>query len=314
MSKNIFAVALSVLVLTACGTTPQRQAETRATPAPIEDRSVGREVQNNQKPIAGSGGYLAGDGPGDNPPANIDAIPDAVPLNEPLHRYANRPYSALEKTYTPLTQAGNFKQRGIASWYGKKFHGQRTSSGEKYDMYLMTAAHPTLPIPSYARVTHVSSGKSVVVRVNDRGPFLHDRVIDLSYTAAHKIGITGNGSSEVEIESVRADSNARPIARAEPVQSVPLEPAAPATNSAPALAVNSNVFLQLGAFNTTDAAEKFLSEMRVKLGDAGKQLSMFSQNNKTRVHIGPYASQAEARSSREGLRARLGFMPMVSLH
>ncbi|MEI7455433.1 MAG: septal ring lytic transglycosylase RlpA family protein [Nitrosomonadales bacterium] len=299
MSKNIFVVALSVLVLTACGTTPQRQTESRATPAPIEDRSTGQD----DKPVAG--GYLAGDGPGANPPANIDAIPDAVPVSEPLHRYANRPYSALDKSYTPLTQAGNFKQRGIASWYGKKFHGQRTSSGEKYDMYLMTAAHPTLPIPSYARVTHVASGKAVVVRVNDRGPFLHDRVIDLSYTAAHKLGITGSGSSEVEIESVTADS--RPIAKNEAVQSVPLE----ATTSA---ASGSNVFLQLGAFSSKEAAEKFLSEMRGKLGDAGKQLTLFSQDNKTRVHIGPYASQMEARNSREGLRAKLGFLPMVNLH
>jgi len=302
MSKNIFVVALSVLVLTACGTTPQRQTESRATPAPIEDRST------DDKPVGG--GYLAGDGPGANPPANIDAIPDAIPVNEPLHRYANRPYSALDKSYTPLTQTGNFKQRGIASWYGKKFHGQRTSSGEKYDMYQMTAAHPTLPIPSYARVTHVASGKSVVVRVNDRGPFLHSRVIDLSYTAAHKLGITGSGSSEVEIESVTADS--RPIARTEAVQSVPLDPVA--TNSATPAAAGSNVFLQLGAFGSKEAAEKFLSEMRGKLGETGKQLILFSQDNKTRVHLGPYASQIEARNSREALRSKLGFMPMVNLH
>lgn len=304
MSKNILVVALSVLVLTACGTAPQRQTESRATPAPIEDRSAPAE-----KPVPG--GYLAGDGPGDNPPANIDAIPDAVPVNEPLHRYANRPYAALDKTYTPITTPGNFKQRGIASWYGKKFHGQRTSSGEKYDMYLMTAAHPTLPIPSYARVTNVATQKSVVVRVNDRGPFLHDRVIDLSYTAAHKLGITGNGSTEVEIESVTADSHVRAIAKVDAVQSTPLEPAA-APASAPVS--GSNVFLQLGAFNTSDAAEKFLAEMRAKLGDVGKQLSLFTQNNKTRVHIGPYASLADARNSREGLRAKLGFMPMVNVH
>jgi rare lipoprotein A len=309
MSKSIYIVALAALILSACGSAPQRQTETRATPAPIEDRSTGVH-----KPIPGSGGYLAGDGPGDNPPANIDAIPDAVPVAEPLHRYANRPYAALDKSYTPLTAPGNFKQRGIASWYGKKFHGQRTSSGEKYDMYLMTAAHPTLPIPSYARVTNVATQKSVLVRINDRGPFLHDRVIDLSYTAAHKLGITGNGSSEVEIESVTADNNVRPIARAEAVQSVPLEPEAPATGSAPVASTGGNVFLQLGAFSSREAAEKFLSQMRVKLGDAGRQLLLFSQNNKTRVHIGPYASQAEARSSREGLRDKLGFMPMVSLH
>lgn len=301
-------VILAALALTACGTAPQRQAQT----APIEDRSASQGGVPNA-PKTG-GGYLAGDGPGDNPPANIDAIPDAVPVNEPLHRYANRPYAALDKNYTPLTAPGNFKQRGIASWYGKKFNGQRTSSGEKYDMYAMTAAHPTLPIPSYARVTNVATQKSVVVRVNDRGPFLHDRVIDLSYTAAHKLGIVGNGSSEVEIESVTADSPiARldtPIVRPEPVQSVPLEPA-PAQVAA---AGDGKVFLQLGAFNSEAAAEKFLEQMRSKLGDMGRQLMLFNKDNKTRVHIGPYASVAEARTSREGLKDKLGFMPMVNMH
>lgn len=312
MYKNIIVVALAAMVLTACGTTPQRQEEKPIILAPIIDRSSGHPVQSGQKPASGSGGYLAGDGPGENPPVNLDATPDAVPVTEPLHRYANRPYVALDKTYTPQTQPGNFRQRGIASWYGKKFHGQRTSSGEKYDMYAMTAAHPTLPIPSFARVTNVATQKSVLVRINDRGPFLHDRVIDLSYTAAHKLGITGIGSSEVEIESVTADSSARPIARAEAVQSVPLEPVAPVTTST--AAISGNVFLQLGAFNTNEAAEKFLVEMRAKLGDEGKQLSLFNQNNKTRVHIGPYASQVEARNSREGLRDKLGFMPMVNMH
>jgi rare lipoprotein A len=318
MSKQIVILALAALALTACGTTPQRQAQTRAIPAPIESRPIEQpaaKAVSSVKPAPGSGGYLAGDGPGENAPANLDAIPDAVPVLEPLHRYANRPYAALDKTYTPMTQPGNFRQRGIASWYGKKFHGQRTSSGEKYDMYAMTAAHPTLPIPSFARVTNVATKKSVVVRINDRGPFLHDRVIDLSYTAAHKLSITGNGSTEVEVESITAGADSREIARAGAVQSLPLEAAAPATNSAPvAVAADSNIFLQLGAFSTQEAADKFLKEMRAKLGDAGKRLILFSQNNKTRVHIGPYASQAEARSSREGLRDRLGFMPMVNLH
>ncbi|MDP1593154.1 MAG: septal ring lytic transglycosylase RlpA family protein [Gallionella sp.] len=310
MIKRIATLASVALLLSACGTTPQRQSETRATPAPIEDRSTAQTVV---KPTEGSGGYLAGDGPGENIPANLDAIPDAVPASEPLHRYANRPYVALNKTYTPQTVAGNYKQRGIASWYGKKFHGQRTSSGEKYDMYAMTAAHPTLPIPSYVRVTNVATQKSVLVRVNDRGPFLHNRVIDLSYTAAHKLGIISNGSSMVEVESVTAESNARPIARAEKVQTVALEPAAPSGASA-AVTSASNVFLQLGAFSTPQAAEQFLAEMRAKLGEVGRQLSLFTQNNKTRVHIGPYASEAEARSSRADLRDKLGFMPVVSLH
>lgn len=309
MIKKIVIVA-AALVLAACGTTPQRQAQN--TTAPIEDRSSVHTGQVANKPVPGSGGYLAGDGPGDNPPANIDAIPDAVPVSEPLHRYANRPYAALDKTYTPMTAPGNFRQRGIASWYGRKFNGQRTSSGEKYDMYAMTAAHPTLPIPSYARVTNVATGKAVVVRINDRGPFLHDRVIDLSYTAAHKLGITGNGSSEVEIESITSSPTVS-NSIASNVQSVPLDPVAAPVSSAPD-DVGSNIFLQLGAFNSHEAAEKFLTEMRSKLGETGKKLMLFSQNNKTRVHIGPYASLADARSSREGLKDKLGFMPMVNVH
>ena len=102
----------------------------------------------------------------------------------------------------PATSLRPYHERGVASWYGRKFHGQKTSSGETYDMYAMTAAHPTLPLPSYARVTNVATGKSVVVRVNDRGPFLHDRVIDLSYAAAHRIGIAQKGSGEVEVEAI----------------------------------------------------------------------------------------------------------------
>jgi rare lipoprotein A len=150
------------------------------------------------------GGYYKDDGPHEKVPANLDGIPDATPRAEPLNKFANRPYNALGRNYTPLTSVQPFKQRGLASWYGKKFHGQKTSSGELYDMYKMTAAHPTLPIPSYARVTRVSSGKSVVVRINDRGPFHANRIIDLSYAAAHKLGYIQAGSAEVTIEAVVA--------------------------------------------------------------------------------------------------------------
>src|SRR6185369_12353651 len=125
--------------------------------------------------------YYKDDGPGDSVPANLDRIPDAVPRLEPLHRFANRPYSVFGRDYVPAAELRPYRERGIASWYGRKFHGASTSIGEAYDMYAMTAAHPTLPLPSYAKVTHVASGKSVIVRVNDRGPFLHGRVIDLSY-------------------------------------------------------------------------------------------------------------------------------------
>lgn len=312
MSKKIAVVVLATLVLAACGSAPQRKVETRSTPAPVEDRVVGSPAAP-----AAPGGYLAGDGPGADAPANLDEIPDAVPKVEPLHRYANRPYVALGKTYAPLTAAGDYKERGIASWYGKKFHGQRTSSGEMYDMYGMTAAHPTLPIPSYARITNTASKKSVVVRINDRGPFLHDRVIDLSYTAAHKLGIIGSGSSEVEIESLAADTGMNTLARADTVESKPLEKAEPAPNSAPpaaSTAAGSNIYLQLGAFKSQEAAESFMAKMRAKLGDAGKQLSVFIKDGLTRVHLGPFANPNEARSSADSLKGKLGFKPMVNLH
>jgi len=148
------------------------------------------------------GGYYKDDGPPASPPSNLDRVADANPRVEPLHRAANRPYEVFGKKYVPLTSVQPFHQKGIASWYGQRFHGQKTSSGETYDMYAMTAAHPTLPIPSYVRVRHVKSGKTVVVRINDRGPFHSGRIIDLSYAAAHRLGIIGTGSAEVEIEAI----------------------------------------------------------------------------------------------------------------
>jgi rare lipoprotein A len=148
------------------------------------------------------GGYYKDDGPHERPPAKLDRVADAVPRSEPLHKFANRPYKALSKEYVPMTSLQPFRQRGLASWYGKRYHGQKTSSGEVYDMYQMTAAHPTLPIPSYARVTNIKTGKSVVVRINDRGPFRSGRVIDLSYVAAHKLGYIQAGETMVEVESI----------------------------------------------------------------------------------------------------------------
>jgi rare lipoprotein A len=148
------------------------------------------------------GGYYKDDGPPDRVPRNLAQLPDARPRWEPLHRYANRPYEVLGKIYTPFTELRPYKQLGVASWYGKRFHGKRTSSGERYDMYAMTAAHPLLVIPSYARVTNLDNGKSVVVRINDRGPFHDGRLIDLSYAAAYKLDYVGRGSARVEVEAI----------------------------------------------------------------------------------------------------------------
>ena len=309
-------------MLTACSSAPPRQVATQPSAPVVEAQTTRIEptTQPAKQAITqpGRGGYLEGDGPGADAPANLDATPDAVPRDEPLHRYANRQYVALGKTYIPLAAPGNFKERGIASWYGKKFHGQRTSNGDVYDMYGMTAAHPTLPIPSYARVTNLGNKKSVVVRINDRGPFLHDRIIDLSYTAAHKLGIVGNGSSEVEVESIAADTAVTaPIAAAEPVKVEPLAPepvtvsATPGT-STPAAA--GNTYLQLGAFKSQQGAESFLAKMRTEFNGSGKQVSLYQKDGLTRVHLGPYASAEEAKAIAEKLQARLGFKPLVNVH
>jgi rare lipoprotein A len=113
-----------------------------------------------------------------------------------------RPYVVMGQTYTPMTELAPYKARGVASWYGRRYHGKQTSTGEVYDMYGMTAAHPLLPLPSYVRVTNIATGKSVIVRVNDRGPFIDSRLIDLSYTAAHRLGVLAGGSAMVEVEAV----------------------------------------------------------------------------------------------------------------
>ena len=154
---------------------------------------------------SGRGGYYQDDGPGDTPPANLADVPDADVRNDPLLPRSNRPYVVFGKTYTPIIDNKPFTQIGVGSWYGKKFHGQRTSSGELYDMYKMTAAHPTLPIPSYARLSNMVSGAVVIVRINDRGPFHANRAIDVSYTAALKLGLLGKGSHELKIERILPD-------------------------------------------------------------------------------------------------------------
>jgi rare lipoprotein A len=181
------------------------------------------------------GGFYQDDGPPREAPAHLSKTPDAVPRVEPFHRYANRPYTALGRRYVPMTEDRPFRARGMASWYGRQFHGSRTSSGEIYDMFAMTAAHPTLPLPSYARVTHLKSGASVIVRVNDRGPFKHDRVIDLSYAAAMKLGIASLGTAEVEIVRLTFD-DIRSAHGSGAVEPVALPAAATAVAPAPAVA------------------------------------------------------------------------------
>ena len=162
-------------------------------------------IASPRKSAPRGGGYYKDDGPGDSIPPDLDKVTDAQPRIEPLHRYANRPYNVFGLAYVPMRSITPFRQSGIASWYGKKFHGQRTSSGEIYDMYAMTAAHPTLPIPSFVRVSNQQNGRSVIVRVNDRGPFHSGRVIDLSFAAAFKLGYVVAGSTPVQVELLQPD-------------------------------------------------------------------------------------------------------------
>ena len=181
------------------------------------------------------GGYYKDDGPDANPPANLDKVPDAIPKLEPLASGANKPYNVFGKSYTPDTSGGAYKVQGRASWYGRKFHGNSTSNGERYDMYAMTAAHTTLPIPSYVRVTRIANGKSVVLRVNDRGPFHSDRIIDLSYVAAYKLGMLGPGSTEVVVERIMPDQIRN--WQVQPATTMVAEQAPVTSNAAPAKAV-----------------------------------------------------------------------------
>jgi rare lipoprotein A len=218
---NLTALA-AALVLVGCGSAPVA-TERMPRPVQIPPSVIKPPTVKKTDPSlpalppanSGRGGYYQDDGPGDAPPANLADTPDADVRNDPLLPRSNRPYVVFGKTYTPITNEEPYTQIGIGSWYGKKFHGQRTSSGELYDMYKMTAAHPTLPIPSYARLSNMVSGATVVVRINDRGPFHANRAIDVSYTAALKLGLLGKGSHELKIERILPEEIERMLATRE---------------------------------------------------------------------------------------------------
>ncbi|HXX86701.1 MAG TPA: septal ring lytic transglycosylase RlpA family protein [Casimicrobiaceae bacterium] len=254
------------------------------------------------------GAYYKDDGPGENPPANLASIPDAVPRLEPLHRFANRPYSVFGVNYVPATSLAPYRERGIASWYGRKFHNQKTAIGETYDMYAMTAAHPTLPLPSYARVTSLATGKSVVVRVNDRGPFHPGRVIDLSYAAADRIGIAQRGSGEVEVESVLPADAPLPVAVTLPPVAVA---EAAATAPLPVAAETGGYVVQLGAFANNANAQNFVSSVANQTSGLGVEAKVRQSDGWFRVFVGPYSTREDAARSAERLRAALGLDGVV---
>jgi rare lipoprotein A len=212
-------------------------------------------------PPSRPGGFYQDDGPPAQVPADIMSTPDAVPRIEPFHGGASRPYVALGRSYTPITDDRPLVQRGYASWYGRQFHGNRTSTGEVYDMFAMTAAHPTMPLPSYARVTNLRSGDTVVVRVNDRGPFRDGRVIDLSYAAAMRLGIAATGTGEVEVRRITHVE----IAAASAPVAVAAAAAAVRQTAPAAGGPNGRWAVQLGAFAGADRAQELLARVQAEL-------------------------------------------------
>ncbi len=243
------------------------------------------------------GGYYKDDGPDGAPPVDLDAIPDAQPRPEPPNQHANDPYVVFGKEYLPEKEFSAHRKQGTASWYGRKFHGQRTWSGEIYDMYAMTAAHPTLPIPSYARVTNLQNGKSVVVRINDRGPFASGRMMDLSFAAAYKLGFADTGIAAVEVESI--------------VLPAPLPLRAAAAESIPVSSGLAGVYLQLGAFSSQANAESFRDNIRKQLSWIEQPVRIEKRGKLFRLHLGPYAGRGEANAVAEKIRAELDFKPLV---
>ena len=224
--------------------------------------------------LAGCGGGGAvRDGAPDGYP-DLSHTPDAVPRAEPYRKGTLRPYTVAGHTYYPLRSVQGFVQRGVASWYGRKFHGRRTASGERYDMYAMTAAHRRLPLPSYVRVRNLENGRSVVVRVNDRGPFHENRIIDLSYAAASKLGMLGRGTALVEIRAIDPRHPEPPPRQADtPIEHAP------------------RIYIQVGAFGDPGNARRMARRLERELRRTIHIQSADSPRGRIlRVRIGPLAS------------------------
>ncbi len=304
--RAFFCILISFL-FAACGTF---STSTKNNPVIVESGKTSSESATKNK----KGGYYKDDGPAENIPDNLDSLPDAEPQIEPLHRFANRPYVVFGKSYTPQTRVQTFSQKGIASWYGKKFHGQKTSTGEIYDMFKMSAAHPTLPLPSYARVTNPANGKSVVVRVNDRGPFHANRIMDLSYAAAKRLDYIHKGSAPVEVEMITSENMAQmknvkrvEIAENAPQQPIFIERASAKTNVV--AAPKQGIYLQLGAFSNQMNAENFKAHAARELEWIEESFDIAVKNGMYRVYIGPYVDRNASDKIAAKIVDQLGYKP-----
>ncbi|WP_111641011.1 septal ring lytic transglycosylase RlpA family protein [Marinimicrobium alkaliphilum] len=228
---------------------------------------------------------------GPSEPVDLSDVPDAVPRHEVRTLAGNRnPYTVLGRTYRLIDDETDYQERGIASWYGKKFHGRHTSNGEIYDMYAMTAAHKKLPIPSYVRVTNVDNGRSVVVRVNDRGPFHDNRIIDLSYAAAQRLGFADQGTAMVDVEIIVPDGTAP----------------APLRQAGGDTALPSNAFLQVGAFREQSSAQRLAESLAPDVEHGVIVSHATTPAQVYRVRVGPLVDTGDLHRAREQLQA-LGY-------
>ncbi|MEF7617122.1 septal ring lytic transglycosylase RlpA family protein [Aquincola sp. MAHUQ-54] len=276
------------------------------------------------------------DGPEAQPPPGLLDVPDAEPRVEAIRTGGpNKPYEVFGRGYVPVSTDQPFTQRGLASWYGRKFHGRPTASGEIYNMYAMTAAHPTLPIPSYARVRNPANGKEVIVRVNDRGPFHGRRAIDLSYTAALKLGVL-RGVAPVHIErlthdEIRAGSWRRDADATDPVAAIgdaapapaqaTVEPVSAAAVHGPTLAAAESAraavpgavgfWVQLGAFRAHEGAVDLQRRAALEMEALSPLLAIFKEGVLHRLQAGPYERREEANQVAQRLREALRLSPVI---
>ena len=235
---------------------------------------------NNEKPVTDSkskGAYYLDDGPEEVIPENLSSIPNAIPKKEPLNKFSNRPYKVFGKTYYPMTSLKPYTATGYATWYGKKYHGNKTSIGEVYDMYKMTAAHKTLPLPCYVKVTNLKNDKTVIVRVNDRGPFVKDRIIDLSYAAANRLEIIEKGSELVKVELIDLDKKVK-VSK-----------------------ISKQIYIQAGLFSDEKNADNLIDKIK-KLGTVkNENIKKIKNEDQFQVLIGPFKNNQKAKIKKDEL-------------
>lgn len=305
MPMTVMAIFITVL-LSACSSTPARK------PVVSAPQSSGGYVM---KPYPRKGGgFYKDDGLPAQIPENIDQIPNATPRLEPLRNAANKPYTVLGMSFTPMTSLQPFQQQGIGSWYGTKFNGLKTSNGDTYDMFAMTAAHPTLPLPCYVRVTNTQNNRSVIVRVNDRGPFHNGRIIDLSFTAAYKLGYVDQGSSPVRVELIIPDPSGVTYAElskdALAANDAKLDDKTRYGEEVP----KPGTYVQMGAFQNGFNAQVLRNHLLRELDWlTPAQVHVYSEPPWHRVQVGPFTSRVDADAVQAKIRDALGGQPHIAV-